>query len=70
MDANTCGCGQPLAHQSHLACNACMRQVPAELRSEYFDKARTKRGAPSYYAARREVVAELAKIHAAGKATA
>lgn len=62
-----CGCGQPKAHKCHLACNACMAKVPAALRAQYFEKCRTKRGAPSYYSVQREVIRELDKIHNAAR---
>lgn len=63
----TCGCGQPKAHKSHLACAVCMAKTPADLRAKFYDLARHKRGCPSYHATRRHMIDELDKIHTAAR---
>ena len=54
-----CQCGKVKASASHLACGVCLAKVDPALVAEFCEKARTKRGAPSYYAARKRVVAAL-----------
>ncbi len=60
---NDCRCGKPKARPSHLACDSCLAKVNPAMVAEFVEKARAKRGAPSYYAARNRVVAALQALH-------
>ena len=51
------------ASTSHLACGVCLAKVDPALVAEFCEKARTKRGAPSYYAARKRLIAALRVLH-------
>lgn len=51
-----CRCGQPKP-PSHLLCSVCWCLVSPKLREKYFTQ--TVRGAPTWFAAQREIFREL-----------
>lgn len=65
MNNDLCQCGAAKARQSNVACDACFAAIPKDIRDAFLERSRTKRGAPSYYAALRKVQVALGEVRKA-----